>query len=152
VTIRPATAADLAHVGPAAAAFYASSRHLRKRRFHVERFAQFWAPLLESGAGYIALQLDDVSGSIRGAIGGVVYPDPYSGDLVATEFFWFVEPQHRGAGLRLYRLFERWAIERGARELRMVHLLDSQPEQLAKLYVRLGYTPAETHYSKALTK
>ena len=34
--------------------------------------------------------------------------------------------------------------------MRMVHLMDSMPEKLARIYKRLGYEQVETLYSKDL--
>lgn len=148
-TIRPATIADLENVGPVAEEFYASSRFLTG--FNLQRFAAFWAPMLESGLGSIIVAIDE-SGRVAGAIGGVIYPEPYTGELVATEFFWFVSATQRGQGMTLYREFEAWARRGGASQIRMVHLLDSMPERLSAVYKRLGFEPAETHYVKELNQ
>jgi GNAT superfamily N-acetyltransferase len=132
-------------MGACAREFYAASRFLRT--FDLARFTAMWTGLLASGAGAIFV-LDD--GEIRGAIGGVAYPDIYSGELTATEFFWFVSEAHRGGGIRLYRAFERWAKAKGCARIRMVHLMDSMPEKLQTVYERLGFEAAEVHYSKDL--
>lgn len=130
----------------AAREFYASSKFLKN--FDMQRFSAVWASLLGTGAGAIFLLLDDPGSEVLGALGGVVYPDPYSGDSIATEFFFFVREKSRGQGLKLYKLFEDWAKERGCLEVRMVHLTDLFPEQLDRLYRRLGFEPAEVHYVK----
>lgn len=127
--------------------FYAVSKFLKS--FQIERFCQFWEQALTSHIGVIYLQQE--AGQVTGAIGGVLYPDLYSGELVATEFFWFVRPGCRGGGIRLYKAFEAWARFMECKQIRMVHLMDSMPDQLARLYARLGYQPAETHYTKDLT-
>lgn len=144
--MRQATIDDLARMGELAAAFYDSSRFLRG--FRLERFTAFWSQLL-GGAGVIFVD-ESADGAITGAIGGLAYPEPYSGELVATEFFWFVLPGARGGGLRLYRAFEAWASERGCSQLRMVHLEDSMPDRLATVYTRLGFIAAERHFVKEL--
>jgi GNAT superfamily N-acetyltransferase len=104
--------------------------------------------LLESGTGVIFV--DENGEEIQGTLGGVAYPEINSGELVATEFFWFVAPERRGGGLRLYRAFEEWARSKGCREIRMAYLIDSMPEKLAKLYRRLGFEPVEVQYVKEL--
>ena len=147
IVIRTATARDLnAKLAPAAEEFYAASKFLQ--RFDLPRFCDLWRGLLESGTGTIILAEED--GAVDGAIGGVVYPEPYSGELVASEFFWFVRESSRGEGLRLYRAFEKWARDKGAVQIRMVHLHDSMPGKLSRVYERLGYTAVETHYVKGL--
>lgn len=142
---RVATVADLERMEATAREFYASSRFLHG--FQLSRFVALWTHLLGTGGGVIFVL---GSQDIDGALGGVVYPEPYSGVLVATEFFWFVRPGCRGAGMRLYRAFEAWARARGCAQIRMVHLTDSMPERLAEVYGRLGYEAAEVHYVKEL--
>jgi GNAT superfamily N-acetyltransferase len=144
--IRAAKVEDLPRLVRLAEQFYASSRFLQG--FKLERFCATWSQLIESGVGGICLAED--GGDLVGALGGVAYPDPNSGDLVATEFFWFVDPHRRGCGLRLYREFEAWARRLGCSQIRMVHLVDSMPDQLERLYTRLGYEKAEVHFVKGL--
>lgn len=144
--MRQATIDDLPRLVALAEEFYASSQHLEG--FRLDVFSATWSQLLGSGIGVIFLQ--EEGDDVLGALGGVAYPDPNSGALMATEFFWFVRGDRRGGGLRLYRAFEGWARDRGCRQIRMVHLLDSMPEQLQRLYTRLGYQAAEIHYTKGL--
>lgn len=139
--------ADLPKLAACAEEFYSRSRFLHG--FDLSRFVAMWTGLLESGSGVI-FALQDDSGEITGTIGGLAYPDPYSGELIATEFFWYAREGHRGAGLKLYREFERWAIAQGCSQLRMVHLLDSMPEKLERVYRHLGFEAVETHYTKDL--
>lgn len=146
MTLRNATAADLPRLANLAEQFYSASRFLK--RFDLERFCTVWRTLLEGGSGVVFLLEDE--GAIAGTLGGMLYPDLYSGDLIATEFFWFVDPANRGGGMQLYRAFEAWACANHATEIRMVHLHDSMPERLSVLYRRLGYVAAETHYTKDL--
>lgn len=147
-SIRAATAADLPRLAGLARQFYAASRVLR--RFEIECFVAFWTGMLAGGAGVIFLA--EAGENIAGVIGGLVYPEPYSGELLAQEFFWYVDEQQRGQGVRLYLRFERWARERGCAEIRMAHLVDSMPEKVARFYERAGYTKVETLYSKRLTE
>lgn len=144
--IRLATIADLRRLEPLAREFYAASKHLGK--FDIECFAQFWGGCVQNGIGVVFLL--EEAGEIVGTIGGVAYPDPYSGEAVATEFFWYVRDGHRGGGMRLYRAFEDWARAKNCTQIRMVHLTDSMPEKLRAVYIKLGYTAIETHYGKPL--
>lgn len=126
--------------------FYSSSEFLGQ--FDIERFTQVWTNLLQMGMGVIFLMESD--GQICGAIGGMVHQDLYGHELIAEEFFWFIESDARGAGIRLYREFENWAREQGADSIQMVHLLDLMPEKVEAFYRRAGFTPIETRYSKKL--
>jgi GNAT superfamily N-acetyltransferase len=139
---------DLVRLLPLAEEFYAASQFLKK--FDAERFIATWTRLLSERTGVIFLLEQD--GIVTGALGGVVYPEPYSGDLVATEFFWFVTESARGGrgGIQLYREFESWARERGAAEIRMVHLLDLMPAKVERFYKHCGFEPIEVHFVKGL--
>lgn len=147
MTIQKTQPSDLPKLAECAREFYAASEVLQN--FDMARFQAVWTGLIESGAGVIFSLIDD-AGEILGTIGGLAYPDLYSGELIATEFFWFVRDGHRGGGLKLYRAFESWGREQACTQIRMVHLIDSMPEKLARVYRHLGFVPVETHYSKPL--
>lgn len=150
IEIKPICRFKLRSLAPGAQEFYASSKFLRK--FEIDKFVTFWKNMIESGMGTIIAAFDE--GEPIGAIGGLAYPDPYSGEMTVQEFFWFVRPEHRGpAGLRLYFALEKWAKEeKGATVIRMAHLTDSMPEKLTRVYTRLGFEHAETVYSKDLVQ
>lgn len=143
---RLATAEDLPAMQACAQEFYAASEFLVQ--FDIERFRLVWLHMFELGCGAIFLHEKD--GKIQGAIGGIVHQDLYGHDMIAEEFFWFIRPEARGAGIRLYRQFEDWARSRGAVRIQMVHLLDLMPEKVATFYLRSGFRPIETRYSKNL--
>jgi len=83
--------------------------------------------------------------SDRGVIGGAVVPIFFNANwLMAVELFWW----SRGDGVRLLRVFERWARVRGAREIRLASL--SSIPRSAKLIARCGYVPAEACYIKVV--
>jgi len=147
VTIREINIDELPALEPLAKAFYASSRFLRG--LDMGRAIAAWAEFIKSGCGTIfaMFHLD----MVIGAIGCIRYPDIYSGEPIATEFFWYVFPQHRGQGLNLYYRFEQWARDTGCRQIRMAHLCDVMPDGMSVLYRELGYEPMETNYVKELS-
>lgn len=146
--IRKAAIKDLPRLHGLAKEFYQASRILGRLPFEMHRFIKAWTNFLESELGVIFLAED--AGAVNGMIGGIQYPDLYSGVLVATEFFWFVKAEQRGSGIRLYKAFESWAKEQGCEQIRMVHLSDSMPTKVANFYLRLGYELSEQHYLKEL--
>ncbi len=148
MTPQRATVADLPKIERCAEEFYAASAFLKG--FDLDRFCALWKSLLESGAGVI-FSFDDTDGQWAGMLGGMAYPDIYSGAMTASEMFWFVREGHRGQGVKLYRAFEEWAREQGCKTIRMVHLADVMPERVARFYERAGFVVIETHYSKDLT-
>jgi GNAT superfamily N-acetyltransferase len=90
--------------------------------------------------------VSDDNGTLTGMIGLFIYNHPISGLATATEMFWWVEPTHRGHGLRLLNLATAWAITHGAHELQMI----APSPEVAQLYERLGYSLVETSYARNL--
>lgn len=87
------------------------------------------------------------AGQIVAMIGLVAYAHHLSGERVAGEVFFFVDPSARGiTGPRLIRLAEAWARERGARRLELI----APTERVGQLYERLKYEPIERTYQRAL--
>jgi GNAT superfamily N-acetyltransferase len=85
-------------------------------------------------------------GALVGMIGWVLFPHFLSGEVIAGEVFWWVEPEHRGQGLRLMRAAERQARQNGAQKMQMIAPTDA----VATLYRRFGYEFVEAAYQKAL--
>jgi len=148
MTPQKATVSDLPKIQRCAEEFYAASKFLTG--FNLERFCNLWTGLIESGAGVIFFCAGE-DGDWTGMIGGMAYPDIYSGVMTASEMMWFVREGHRGQGVKLYRAFESWAREHGCKLIRMVHLLDVMPEKVARFYKSVGFAPIEMHYQKDLT-
>ena len=146
-----ATVVDLPRLEPCAREFYAAAPSLGE--FHLERFCEVWAGLLTSGAGVVFIASE--GGDVRGCLGAVRHRDLYSEKSIAVEMFWFVPVRYRGtamAGPRLYFAFERWARAEGCEEIRMVHLLDSMPEEVRAFYQKADFIATEIHYAKKLSK
>lgn len=146
-SIRQAELTDLPKLAAGAAEFYAASEFLNG--FDMGHFSQVWASLIRSGSGVIFLE-EGEDGLINGALGGMVHRDLYGDTLIAEELFWFMRPDTRGGGVRVYRAFEKWAKAHGAVSLQMVHLLDSMPEKVARFYHAVGFKAVETRYTKTL--
>ena len=144
--IRTATVEDLEAASAVVAQFSADIG----RSFDPAYFVKFWTAMLTEGFGVVFLL--EQEGVIQGAIGGLAMDDPYNGEMVASEMFWYVAEGHRGGigSGRLYKAFETWAVEQCCSEIRMVHLEVSMPERLEKFYMRIGYSLMEKHYSKPL--
>lgn len=84
---------------------------------------------------------------IEGMLGLLVFPHYFSGEKVAGELVWWVDPEARGrAGMELLKQAEAEARALGAKWMQMV----SPTERTAKLYERLGYAAIETTYQRSL--
>ena len=138
--VRQATSEEVERVVISVSGFMKESKH---SPFSIEKSIESWKTFISSGIGAMFI-LDDFSG----ALGGVYFSDPHRNCLVASEFFWYVQPEHRGKGGELLSAFEDWAKEKGCQRVTMTHLADSMPESLKKYYKRKGYEEIETNYSK----
>jgi GNAT superfamily N-acetyltransferase len=118
--------------------------------FNVEVFTRNWTYFIEHGIGAIFALVKD--GVIVGALGAVILPDTTSGDLRASEMFWFVGKEHRGGGIALMDAFEKWGTERGAKQITMAYLKDSMPQIVESIYERRGYRFFEAHWLKEVNK
>lgn len=107
-----------------------------------------WKGLIKSKKGKIfALEKER---KIIGALGFLIAPALEDGALCATEAFWYVDKQHRGAGLKLLNKYESYAKSIGCKRIAMVHLENSMPDKLKKLYTRKKYKHIESFYLKEL--
>jgi GNAT superfamily N-acetyltransferase len=77
-----------------------------------------------------------------------LFEHPMSGERVASEVVWWVEPDHRGSscGRRLLRAAEDWAKAQRAALLQMV----APDARVGRFYEALGYVSVETAYQKRL--
>lgn len=118
-------------------------------RFNPESFERMWGVMMEAGASAVfAIEAD---GDVAGALGATLFPDPASGQLTASELFWYVMPAHRSnprIGMRLLKAFEAWGKKNGAQRLMMAHELTLMPRRLSEFYKRMGYRAQEVHYLK----
>ena len=95
------------------------------------------------GAIFVSEHGHDVSGFIA----MMVYPHPFSGERLAGEVGWWVEPESRGIdGMRLLRRAEEWARDKGAKKIVMV----SPNARVDAFYERLGYRPIERAFGRNL--
>jgi GNAT superfamily N-acetyltransferase len=113
--------------------------HLKVSR---DRVALLGKQLIDAGG----LLVSERNGQVVGMIGFVVFPHFMSGETVAGEVFWWVEPGHRGDGLRLLKEAERRARQAGAKSMQMI----APTEQVAKVYERMGFRYVESSYQRAL--
>ena len=101
--------------------------------------------LVESGVATMFIL--EENGEMIGGLGCVVGEDLTRPRKIAVETYWLVDKDHRGGGIKLLIHFEKWAENKGYIPA-MVHLTDSYPDKLHKLYIRRGYRLIENHYIK----
>lgn len=145
--IRKPTEADIPSIVEMGKRFHAESVYSEMIGFNPEAFARSLAHFIASDV--MLFFVLESEGEIIGAICGAVAPHYMTGELAASELFWWVTPEARGYGLKLLDAFEQASIERGAKVGGMVAPRGS--EQLARVYAHKGYAMSETVFVKGLT-
>lgn len=68
----------------------------------------------------------------------------------ATELAWYVYPEHRKGknGIALLQFMEGLVKEQGIKYWTMISMQSSMPEEVGRMYERMGYVHSETCYTK----
>jgi GNAT superfamily N-acetyltransferase len=126
--------------------FIAESSYSGRIRQEPQALVEAMAGLVVSSDAEVLVAGDPVFAMV----GGFVFSHPFSGERVACESFWWVEPERRGSalGVRLVRRLEAWARAKGA--ARMIMVQPTGSERIGQIYQRLGYASLEEQYQKDL--
>ena len=133
-------------LAPLGAAFFEEAALPGK--FSDQVFVETWRTLIESGSGVAVVTT--VDGVVVAAAGAYIAHSPMTGDLEASEAFFYALPEHRGVAMPLFQQLENIAKARGAVRMMMIHLSGPREETLRKLYQRRGYRAIEHVYTKEL--
>ncbi len=95
-----------------------------------------------------ALFVVDSEFGVVGMLGLLIFTQPFSGERVASELFWWLDPNHRGHGGWLLKRGEMWARDHGAIRMSMMAPVDKP--RVAETYEKLGYAEVERVYQRDL--
>jgi GNAT superfamily N-acetyltransferase len=144
MTIRPGTAEDLPAIVAMGRDFLAASPyapHFAENQVQMQALA---TQLIAADTAAILVAEQD--GAIVGMLGIIASPHFISGEMTAGEVFWWVDPAHRGGGVRLLRAAEAWAQARGAVAMQMI----APNDRVGEFYERVGYQPIERTFIRRL--
>lgn len=115
-----------------------------------QHFCNVMESMMQPGHTSMWVLEEESTHIIKGAIGGIITPHLFTGELVAIEMFWFVEASFRRglSGIRLLNTFFEWAKEKKATVLHMGYMDAIHPQHVANFYIKLGFTPLETVFTK----
>lgn len=83
-----------------------------------------------------------------GVLMAMAFEHPFGAGLWAKETVWYISPAGRGSSaLRMLDAYEDWARAQGCATIGMASLATND---VSRIYERKGYSPAETHYLKAV--
>lgn len=146
--IRAATADDLDVMVRMAARFLTETEYVGRLAVNEAQIRRFGERCLGGTlGGDSAILVAEEGGAVIGMIGLLVSEHPFSGERVAGELFWWVEPERRGHGARLMRAGERWAAAHRATRIQMI----APNDRVATLYARRGYARLETTFQRSLS-
>lgn len=146
--IRKAEVGEIRHVTEFMKQFEQASSHVKVDiEYSITQYEKMVA------ADYaVVFMLIGLDNELHGGLGALKVPDLHCGLMTGIETFWYVAPKYRGPGLQLLDAFENWAVvENGCKRTAMIHMEDSYPELLKRLYRMRGYHLMESHYVKDWT-
>lgn len=142
--IREATPADLPDLIRMGKAFHAVTGVADLIPMDVETLGRTFLQLM-GGESSTILVKDDAG--IVGAVGALLHPHYFNNaHITGQELFWWVDPEHRGAGVELLDALEDWARSMGARTFGMIALEAIDGGRAGSIYKRRGYRPVEHSY------
>jgi GNAT superfamily N-acetyltransferase len=146
VKIREATGADVDAIVAMAVKFIDTTSYRAHLANEPDVLRALVAKVVD-GPVAVVLVADGDAGPFA-MIGLHVYEHPMSGEAVAQELCWWVEPDARGgrAAIRLMRAAEAWACAHGATVMQMV----APTERIAAFYGACGYDRVEVLYQRRL--
>jgi GNAT superfamily N-acetyltransferase len=144
--IRAACDADLPAVVRMACQFICESSYRGLVTVNPAAQEQLARDCLEGGGLFVV----DVAHRAVGVIGLALVVLPTTGELVALELIWWVDPGLRKgtAGVRLWEVAEEWARLSKAVWIQMI--APAGAELVERMYRRRGYQALETVFVKAL--
>lgn len=146
MTIRHATDADVPALLAMAQAFVAQTKYHGLITLSLEHLETLTRNVLAAPGGQVWIAQKDETPIGMLAMG--LFEHPMSGERVASEVVWWVDPAYRGSsvGRRLLRAAETWATEQHAALLQMV----APDARVGRFYEALGYVSVETAYQRRL--
>ena len=145
---RGAKAEDIPALVEMGASFHGISGLSRFVAFEPLSFEAALSVLIDDGL----LLVLERGGKPVGMAGVFVAPAYYNRHaMMAGEMFWWIDPEHRGHGIKMLAEVEARVRKMGVDVLHMGCMETMDPDGVAKLYRRAGYTPVERTYYKRLS-
>ena len=140
--IREAISGDVDCIVKMGCRFIETTSYSDKFRVEPDQIRRVAESLIDEPSGVVFLY--EGERSVVGMIGVLCHQHLLTGDLVAGELFWWMDPDERGsAGIRLFKKAQKWAEQKGATELTMA----APSNYVAAIYKRLGLRFIESTYS-----
>jgi GNAT superfamily N-acetyltransferase len=143
--IRNGTQRDKDAVLRMAKKFYSECGYEAHIEYDYDSCSALYEMCLDMGLCSVA----EVDGELVGFVIGLKSPflmnQNYS---IGAEVAWWVEPEHRGLGLKLLRHIEQSAKDQGLKMWSMMCLESMEPEKVSEIYLKSGYKPTERSFTR----
>lgn len=109
--------------------------------------------MVEMAYDHELLAVVDINGECVGFCAAIkAYTMGSTKALCATELAWWLNPEHRRGknGIALLLFMEELVKEQGVKYWTMISMQSSMPEEVGRMYERMGYVHSETSYTKVL--
>jgi hypothetical protein len=119
------------------------------RKYDPACFTSIWTTAINMGVGVVFISVED--GMLTGVFGGLLSPDPFCGEKVASLVFWIMSPDASyRSSLGLWAAFKNW--EKGmSAEKSAVAKCHEAIADMDGFFIRQGYRQTETRFEKRLT-
>ena len=145
--IREATLSDVHRIVEMGRRFMAESTYNQHLSENPKQMRVFAKQIISNPRGVILVSEQD--GKLTGMLALLLFPHYFSGESIAGEVFWWVDPEARAGstGLKLMRKAEKIAAMWGATKMQMV----APTRRIGKLYEHLGYKEVESTFQRDLS-
>ena len=90
-------------------------------------------------------------GKVVGVVAGIVIPSFFNyRSKIFTEVIWYVKPEYRRYGLKLYAVLEQTLKNQDIDKITMINMSNSKAGKIGKFYQKKGYQFMETVWMKQL--
>jgi N-acetylglutamate synthase-like GNAT family acetyltransferase len=142
--IRRATLSDVPAIVALAQAFVAETPYHLHITLDPVKVAAFAEQLIPNPDAFVMVA-EGVKG-LEGMLAMMMLTHPMSGERVASEVVWWMNPASRGSGVRLLKQAEQWARSQDAAAMHLV----APTARVGSFYSKVGYVPVETGYQRRL--
>jgi GNAT superfamily N-acetyltransferase len=137
IKARTATLSDLPEIMDMGKALHAESPRYSILSYNSDKVEALARQVIPAGGAHVA----EINGKIIGVIAGFVVERWFGDDKIASDYTFYVKPEHRRgrAALLLLRAFEGWAYLNGALDIIPGTSTMIDAEGTARFYEKLGY-------------
>lgn len=116
-------------------------------KFDRKQCEQFVRASIDDKIAFVA----DKDKKIIGIIAGQVMVPPGSDDKVFHELVWFVLPEYRRYGIKLFNRIEQFCQTNDIKHMIFIHIINSVSEKVERFYQKKGFKLLEQHYIKTIS-